>query len=274
VTAAPGRVTVGSLQEMKRRGRKIVAVVAWDCQLAAIADRAGAEIVSVGDSVGVHLWGQPDPLAVTMEQMLVVTAAVRRGVDRALVSADVPFGPVQDGPAAARAAAAALAEEGGADLVKLDAAADHPEAVAAVAGAGIPVWAQFGLTPQTAERHGVSYADVMAGAQVPAGLAGELVAAAVRLHEAGASLLDFTGSGPAAGAAVARAVPVPVLGGRGGGPWLDGRVRLAHAAIGYAAAGLESEPDSYANVARVALDALTRYAGDVRGGRPVRGDNR
>jgi 3-methyl-2-oxobutanoate hydroxymethyltransferase len=265
-------VTVGSLQQMKRDGRKIVAVVAWDYQIAQISDRAGVEIVSVGDSVGVNLWGQASPLEVTTEQMILVCQAVRRGVRRALVSVDLPFGPVQEGIGSAVRAAVRMAKEAGADLVKIDAAADFPDAVSAVARAGIPVWAQFGITPQTALRHGTGYDALFTpGAQVPAGMRDELVDAARRLEEAGASLLDFTNSGPLVGPEVASAVSIPVLGGAGGGPWLDGRVRMVHAAIGYAASGLDNPPDTYANVAQVTLGAITSYAGDVRTGRQIRG---
>jgi 3-methyl-2-oxobutanoate hydroxymethyltransferase len=265
------KVTIGSLAQMKRDGRKIVGVVAWDYQIAAIADRAGVEIVSVGDSVGVNLWGHRSPLEVTMEQMLIVCQAVRRGVSRALVSVDIPFGPVQEGEASAVRAAIRMAKEAGADLVKIDGAADFPEAVTAVARAGVPVWAQFGITPQTALRHGVGYqAMLMPGAQVPPGMKDELVAEAKRLEEAGAALLDFTNSGPVAGPEVTRAVSIPVIGGAGGGPWLDGRVRMAHAAIGYAARTLDDKPDSYAHVAQVTMDALATLAQDVRAGRPIK----
>ncbi len=266
------KVTIGALQQMKREGRKIVGVVAWDYQIAVIAERAGADVISAGDSVGVNLWGQRSPLEVTMEQMLIVCQAVRRGTSRALVSADIPFGPVQEGPGSAVRAAIRLVKEAGADLVKVDSAADFPEAVSAIARAGIPVWAQFGITPQTALRHGVSYARLFsAGAQVPPEMTGELVADAKKLEEAGASLLDFTNSGPVAGPDVTRAVSIPVLGGAGGGPWLDGRIRMAHAAIGYAASALDDRPDTYANVAGITLEALSAYATDVRAGRQIRG---
>jgi 3-methyl-2-oxobutanoate hydroxymethyltransferase len=269
------QVTIGALARMKREGRKIVGVVAWDYQIAAIADRAGVEIVSVGDSVGVNLWGHRSPLEVTMEEMLIVCRAVRRGVSRALVSVDIPFGPVQEGDASAVRAAIAMAKEGGADLVKIDGAADFPGAVSAVARAGVPVWAQFGITPQTALRHGVGYQAMLApGAQVPPGMTDELVAEAKRLEDAGAALLDFTNSGPVAGPEVTRAVKIPVIGGAGGGPWLDGRVRMAHAAIGYAAATLDARPDSYAHVARLTMDTFGALADDIRSGRPIRGDAR
>ncbi|MGB7542038.1 MAG: 3-methyl-2-oxobutanoate hydroxymethyltransferase [Burkholderiales bacterium] len=263
-------VTIPVLQQMKRDGRKIVGVVAWDYQIAQIADRAGVEIVSVGDSVGVNLWGHSNPLEVTLEEMLVVCKAVRRGVKRALVSCDFPFGPLQEGVDSAVRAAIRIVKEAGADMIKLDGAADFPEAVTALARAGIPVWAQFGLTPQTALQFGISYsAQAAAGAQAPAGMAAKLVEQAKRLEAAGAALLDFTNSGPVAGAAVVSAVGIPVIGGFGGGPWLDGRVRMAHAAIGYAASAVD-KPGTYANVAKITLDAFLALAEDVRAARQIK----
>jgi 3-methyl-2-oxobutanoate hydroxymethyltransferase len=265
-------VTVPALQRMKREGRKIVGVVAWDFPMAQIADRAGVDLVSVGDSVGVNLWGHTNPLEVTMEEMLVVCKAVRRGVKRALVSCDFPFGPLQEGPESAVRAAIRLVKEGGADLVKLDGAASYPEAVRAVARAGIPVFAHFGITPQTALQYGIPYADVMKpGARLPAQMTQSLVDEAKRLEQSGASLLDFQHSGPIAGPAVTQAVSVPVIGGQGGGPWLDGRMRLAHAAIGYAPSWIESKQETYAYVARTALEAMSALVEDVRAGRQIKG---
>ena len=265
-------VTIPALHQLKRDGRKIVGVVAWDYQIARIVDRAGVELVSVGDSVGVNLWGHANPLEVTMDEMVLVCRAVRRGVKRALVSCDFPFGPLQQGTETALAAAIRLVKEGGADMVKLDGAAEFPEAVAAITRAGIPVFAQMGITPQTALQYGVDYATMLKGAtQVPAAMTGRLVEEAKSLEAAGAALIDFTNSGATVGPEVARAVKIPVIGGLGGGPWLDGRMRMAHAAIGYAAATLESKAETYANVARVTLDAITAYAEDVRAARQIRG---
>jgi 3-methyl-2-oxobutanoate hydroxymethyltransferase len=266
------KVSLRTLQGMKDRGEKIVGVVAWDYQIARIVDRAGVDIVSVGDTVGVNLWGHANPFEVTMEEMLVVTKAVRRGVRRALVSADFPFGPLQEGADSAVRAAIRFVKEAGVDLVKLDGAADHLDAVEAVTRAGIPVFAQFGITPQTALRYGVEYRSVPSAADaVPDELTDELVAEAKRLEDAGAVLLNFTNSGPVVGAAVARAVSVPVLGGFGGGPWLDGRMRMVNAAIGYAASALDGAPDTYVNVAQLALGAVTAYAEDVRAARQLPG---
>lgn len=235
------KITIASLQRMKRDGVKIVGVVAWDFQMARIADLAGVDLVSVGDSVGVNLWGRAADTEVTVEEMLVCCKAVRSGATHALVSCDVPSG------ADARRAAGRLAHEGGAEMVKV---LGEPELVREIVKAGVPVFAEF---------HGENLA------------VGKLVERAKRLEEAGASLLDFRHSGPVAGAAVAGAVSIPVIGGLGGGPWLDGRVRLAHTAIGYAAKWIDAGPEIYGNAAKLSLDALRALADDVRAGRQIKG---
>jgi 3-methyl-2-oxobutanoate hydroxymethyltransferase len=196
-------VTVSELAQFKREGRKLVAVVCWDAATAEVADAAGVEIVSVGDSV-----------VESLDEILVYCAAVRRGVTRALLSCDLPEPNLE----AARRVVAA-----GADLVKVEGV----DAVAEIAAADIPCWGQL-------EEDG-----------------GDPVEQARALERAGAVLLDFRHSGPEAGAAVCAAVSVPVLGGLGGGPWLDGRIRAVHRLLG--------EP-------------VAAYASDVRGGRPVKGD--
>jgi 3-methyl-2-oxobutanoate hydroxymethyltransferase len=265
-------VTIPALQQMKRDGKKSVGVVAWDTQIARIAERAGVDFVSVGDSVGVNLWGHANPLEVTLDEMLICCKAVRRGVTRALVSCDFPFGPLQEGVDSALRAAIRLVKEGGADMIKLDGAAEFPEAVTALSRAGIPVFAQFGLTPQTALKYGVSYAaQNSAGAQATPAMTAKLVEEAKMLEAAGAALLDFTNSGPVAGPAVVAAVNIPVIGGFGGGPWLDGRVRMAHTAIGYGEKWIDSKTETYTNTARASLDAFTALIADVRAGRQIKG---
>jgi len=249
---AENKVTIAALQQMKRDGRKIVGVVAYDYQIAQIVDRAGVDIVSVGDSVGVNIWGHRSELEVTLDQMVLVCQAVRRGVTRALVSCDVPFGPLKEGTDATVRAATHLVEEGGADLVKVDTGSSSPDAIRAMTRAGIPVWAQF-------------------GAESAAPIADRLVREAKQLAEAGASLLDFRHSGPVAGPAVVSAVGIPVIGGLGGGPWLDGRVRAVVAAIGYLATALDDAADRYANVAQTVLTAIEAFSDDVRAARQIRG---
>ncbi len=266
------KMTIPALQQMKRDGKKSVGVVAWDYQIARIADRAGVDFVSVGDSVGVNLWGRSEVSEVTMDEMLICCKAVHAGVERALVSCDMPYGPAQEGVQAALTAAILLVEEGGADMVKVDAAAEFPEVVAALARSGIPVFAQFGLTPQTAIKYGIPYsAQNSPAAQATAEAAEKLVGEAKLLEDAGASFLDFTNSGPVAGAAVVQAVKIPVIGGFGGGPWLDGRVRLAHTAIGYAEKWIDSKAETYVNTAKAALDAFTQLIADARAGRQIKG---
>ena len=234
------RITIQGLAEMKRQGRKIVAVVAWDAVMAELAERAGVDMLSVGDSVGKNLWGHATESEVTVDEMLVVCKAVRRGAKRASVSCDAPAA------ADPLSAAKRLVKEGGADMIKVHAS---PQVVAELTKAGIAVFAEF---------HG--------GRPVA-----ELVDEAKRLERAGAAMLDFRHSGPEAGAAVAKAVKIPVIGGLGGGPWLDGRVRMAHAALGYGISWLDSDAETYAHVASIALGALAAYAEDVRAGRQIRG---
>jgi 3-methyl-2-oxobutanoate hydroxymethyltransferase len=247
-----GKVTLQALQQMKQERRKIVGVVAYDYQMAQILDRAGVDIVSVGDSVGVNLWGHTSESDVTLDQMVLVCQAVRRGVTRALVSCDIPFGPLQESTDAAVQAAIRVVKEGGADLVKVDTGSSSADAVRAITEAGIPVWAQFGT-------------------EAAAPITDRLVREAKELEEAGASLLDFRYSGPVAGPEVVRAVNIPVIGGLGGGPWLDGRVRAVFAAIGYLASAVDDTTDRYANVAEIALAAIEAFSDDVRAGLQIRG---
>lgn len=245
------QVTLVALQQMKRDGRKIVGVVAYDYQMAQLGDRAGVDLVSVGDSVGVNVWGHAVETEVTIDQMALVCGAVRRGVTRALVSCDVPFAPLQAGIDSAVAAARRLVAEG-ADLVKVDVGASSVDTVRAVVRAGIGVWAQFGT-------------------EAAAPIVDRLVGEAKRLEDAGASLLDFRYSGPIAGPEVVRAVNIPVIGGLGGGPWLDGRVRALAPALGYLASAVDDPADRYANVALTILNAIQALCEDVRAGRPLRG---
>ena len=152
--------------------------------------------------------------------------------------------------------------------MKIDGAATSPHVVQAIARAGIPVWAQFGITPHNASRYGGMS---NASPELATAMADELVEEARMLEQAGAALLDFTNSGPVAGPAATAAVTIPVIGGLGGGPWLDGRVRMGYAAIGYLASAIEDGVDRYANVARTALDAFTTLVEDVRAGRQIKG---
>lgn len=234
------KVTLDALRTMKREGRKIVGVVAWDTETARVLDRSGVDIVSVGDSVAVSLWGRDTEGDLTLDEVLLVCSAVSRGVERALVSCDLPHPTLE--------AAQRVVDEGGADMVKVEGL----ENVTAISGAGIPVFAQL-TTPSNSLLQGAGVAGPGPSRTSNTLLqgVGEAVEEARRLESAGASLLDFRHSGPEAGAAVAAAVSIPVLGGLGGGPWLDGRMRAVH---------------------RLLDEAVAAYADDVRASRPVKGD--
>lgn len=234
------KLTLDALRQMKRDGRKIVGVVAWDTAVARVADRAGVDIVSVGDSVAVNLWGREMEGDVTLDEMLLVCSAVARGVERAVVSCDLPHPSVE--------AARRLAVDGGADVVKVEGV----DMVEAIVGAGIPVFAQLaGASNSLLQGEGAAGSGPPDASNSLSQAVGEAVEEAKRLEAAGASLLDFRHSGPTLGAAVAAAVSIPVIGGLGGGPWLDGRVRA---------------------VFRLLDEPLAAYVDDVRAGRSVKGD--
>jgi 3-methyl-2-oxobutanoate hydroxymethyltransferase len=255
VTTPSDSVTLAALQQMKRDGRKIVAVVVYDYQMAQIVDRAGVDVVSVGDSVGPQMWGFDSERDVTLEQMLLACRGVRRGVARALVTCDFPPRVLDEGLDDAVRAARRLIDEGGADMVKVEVSSGAVETVRAMTGAGIPVFAQM-------RRQGSD-----AGGEKEA-----LVAHAKQLEATGAAMLDFTHSGPIAGPAVVQAVSIPVLGGLGGGPWLDGRMRAIGNAAGYLARALDDDVPRYGNLARMTLDAIAAYSEDVRAGRQIKGE--
>jgi 3-methyl-2-oxobutanoate hydroxymethyltransferase len=267
-----GKLPLPELLDLKRRREKIVMVTAYDAPSGRLADKAGVDLILVGDSSGMVVHGRQSTVPVTLDEIVFMTQWVTRGATRPIVVADMPFGSYEASDEQAVGNAVRLVKEGGADMVKLDAAAEFPEAVTALTRAGIPVFAQFGLTPQTALKYGVPYsAQNSAGAQATEEMAAKLVEEAKRLEAAGAAMLDFTNSGPVAGPAVVQAVSIPVIGGFGGGPWLDGRVRLAQTALGSSAKWLDSKADTYVNTAKLSLEAFKALIEDVRAGRQIKG---
>ena len=180
---------------------------------------------------------------------------------------------MQEGVDSALRAAIRIVKEGGADMVKVDAAADFPEAVTrAHPRRHSGVRAVRAHAADRAEiRHPLQLAEFARARWRPTEAAAKLVEEAKMLEDAGAVALDFTNSGPVAGAAVVKAVKIPVIGGFGGGPWLDGRVRLAHTAIGYAARWIDSKTDTYFNGAKATLAAFTALIDDARAGRQIKG---
>ncbi|SRR5712691_1839194 len=258
------KLTIAALQQMKRDKQKIAACVAYDYQMAQMLDRAGADLISIGDSVGSRFFGQPTHFETTLDQMVLCCLAVTRGVQRAVVNCDLPFGPIQEGPDSAVRAAIRLVKEGHAEMVKVDGAADNPEAVRAIAKAGIPVWAQFGFTPQTTAAYG-GFTNI--SDEVRSHLRDTLVQQAKMLEDAGASALDCTNVGNEIVGDIATAVSIPAIGGYNTGPNADGRVTVSYSLVGYGATTVDQPPrPGGVNVGKVILDAMTAYFEAVRNG--------
>jgi 3-methyl-2-oxobutanoate hydroxymethyltransferase len=257
---AENKLTVADLQQMKRDKKKICAAITYDYQMAQILDHAGFDLLTVGDSVGRNMWGQATHHDVTVEQMIIVCLAVTRGAKRAVVSCDMPFGPVQEGADAAVRAAIRLVKDGHAEMVKLDNATSNLEAVRRIATGGIPVWTQFGFSPQSMLSRGSldNSTEEMAKR-----MREQIVNDAKALEEAGASLLDLTHvRDHSIYAEVAEKCRIPVLGGSStAGPEADGRI----SGFTYRAGG--PVPGRGGEVARLVHDLATKYVDDVRNAR-------
>jgi len=204
------KMTVADLQAMKGRGEKICAGICYDYQMAQILEAGGAHLITVGDSVGPRFLGHSTDYEITLDEMVLFCRAVSQGVKRAVINCDLPFGPVQLGVHEAVAAAVRLMKEGLADMVKVDNSADNFDAVVAIASVGIPVFAQFGFSPQAMMGRG--------GLQRPseehlAEVADELIDLAQRLEAAGASALDVTNVNASLYGRISSSVSLPVLGG-------------------------------------------------------------
>lgn len=262
------KLTVAALQKMKDARQKIAAAVCYDYQAAQIVDRAGADLISIGDSFGHRFLGQATHFEVTMDQMILMCLAVSRGVKRAVVSCDMPYGPAQEGAQEAVKAAIRLVKEGHAEMVKVDGAADNPEAVSAIVKAGIPVFAQFGFTPQTTQAFG-GFENITQ--ETRSQLRNKLIEQAKMLEEAGASCLDLTNAGIELSGEVAKSVGIPVIGGLNTGPDTDGHITVFYSLVGYDAAAIDDKRERYANVARTMFEAAKVYFEDVRSGRLVKG---
>lgn len=151
---APKRVRISHLMEKKKRGEKITALTAYDYTLARILDRSGVDVILVGDSMGMVALGYDTTVPVTLDQMVHHTAAVRRGVKRALLVADMPFLTYEVSPEQALLNAGRLMQEGGADAVKLEGGRPIAAAVRRLVEAGIPVMGHLGMTPQSVHQMG------------------------------------------------------------------------------------------------------------------------
>lgn len=214
-------VSVPGLVEMKRRGEKIGMLTAYDYPTARILDRAGADALLVGDSLGMVVLGYDSTVYVTLEDMIHHTRAVVRGAESALVITDLPFGSYEEGPAQALRSAVRLVKEGGCTAVKLEGGSEIAASVRSIAAAGVPVVGHVGLTPQSSASFG--------GFRVRAKTAREawdLVQNARALEEAGAFMVVAEAVPAPVGELLSRSLTVPVIG-IGAGAGCDGQVLVS-----------------------------------------------
>jgi 3-methyl-2-oxobutanoate hydroxymethyltransferase len=221
----PARITVRDLAAMAGEGRKIAMLTAYDASLAAMAERAGVDVLLVGDSLGMVIQGHESTLPVSLADVLYHTRCVVAGCARPLVIADLPFGSYQQGAAQAYAASAA-ALQAGAQMVKAEGGAWLAPTVEFLVTRGVPVCGHVGLLPQSV--------NALGGYRVQGrteDAAAALIADARALADAGASLLVVECVPQALGEALTRAVGVPVIG-IGAGPHCSGQVLVMYDALG------------------------------------------
>ena len=249
------KVTVPALNEMKRQGKIISALTAYDYATARLADEAGIDLLLVGDSLAMVVLGHENTLAVSMEEMLHHTRAVRRAVRRALVVADMPFGSYHGGLAEGVANAVRFVKEAGAEAVKIEGA--RFELVRVVTEAEIPVVGHLGLTPQSVHR--------MGGYRVQARNASavrRLRADALALADAGAGAIVLEGVPREAAAAITAELAVPTIG-IGAGPDCDGQILVFHDLVNLTFAPAAKFVRRYGDAAALFRSAIERYREDV-----------
>jgi len=255
------RWTAPAIAALKAKQERIVVVTAYDYPTARLVDEAGAEVILVGDSLGMVVLGYETTLPVTMDDMLHHTRAVVRAKPRALVVADLPFMSYQPGPIDALRNAGRLVQEGGADAVKLEGGARTAEAVRAITSTGIPVMGHLGLTPQSVL--------TMGGYRVQAKSdedAARLVREARLLEACGAFAVVLEGVPKAVAREVTGQVGIPTIG-IGAGKDTDGQVLVWHDLLGMWFGKPAKFVRRYAALGEAAHEGLERFVADVKDGR-------
>lgn len=249
------RTTVASIRAAKG-GVPIVALTAYTTPMARWADDH-CDVVLVGDSVGMVLHGLPSTLGVTLEMMILHGKAVARGLTRALMVVDMPFGSYEESPARAFRSAARVMAETGAGAVKLEGGTEMAETVAFLAARGIPVMAHVGLTPQSVHAFG-GYAVQGRGAD-----AARILADACAVAEAGAFSVVLEKVPERLAREITETVPIPTIG-IGASPNCDGQVLVTDDLLGMFGAFLPKFVKQYAQIGQQAEAAIAAYAADVR----------
>jgi 3-methyl-2-oxobutanoate hydroxymethyltransferase len=251
------RVTAQTLLEMKRAGHAITALTAYDTPTARLVDQAGIDVILVGDSVGMAMLGYDDTLSVTMEEMLHHMRAVARGIERAFLVADMPFGAYQVSDEEGVRNAVRLMKEGRAHAVKIEGGARRVALVQRLTEAEISVVAHIGLTPQSVHR--------MSGYKVQGRTAetiAQLYADAMALEAAGAVAIVLEGIPREVAAEITTRVGIPTIG-IGAGPECDGQILVFHDLFNLTFSPRAKFARAYADGAAFFAEALEQYRSDV-----------
>jgi 3-methyl-2-oxobutanoate hydroxymethyltransferase len=257
-TPAPGKLPLTDLVEMKARRQPIVMVTAYDAPSGRLADGAGADVILVGDSAAMVVLGHDSTVPATMDEMIVLTRAVNRGARRPLVVADMPFGSFQVSDAEAVANAVRFVKEAGADAVKVEGAGPTLSRVQALVGAGIPVMAHIGLTPQSATMLGGFKAQGRTAEK-----ARRLVDDARALEAAGAFSLVLEAVPAPVAKRITEELTIPTIG-IGAGVDCDGQVLVWHDLLGLYEGRAPRFVKQYADLSSEIRRALEAYAEEVR----------
>lgn len=252
------RVTTHTLQEMKQRGEKIAMLTAYDFSMAQILDRANIDMLLVGDSASNVMAGHETTLPITLDQMIYHASSVIRGVDRALVVVDMPFGSYQGNSSEALRSAIRIMKESGAHAVKLEGGHEVKESILRILSAGVPVMGHLGLTPQSIYKFGTY--SVRAKEEPEAQ---KLIEDAKLLEECGCFALVLEKIPAELAKEVTSLVKIPVIG-IGAGPFVDGQVLVSHDMLGITQEFNPRFLRRYADLNMVILDAVKKYITDIK----------
>jgi len=257
---ADGKVTTATLKERKQRGERIAALTAYDHLFAALLDRAGVDVILVGDSVATVMQGRDTTVPVTMDQMVYHCELVSRGCERALVVGDLPFMSYQVSVGDALRNAGRLPKEGHVEAVKLEGGSSFAPTVAKLVAAGIPVMGHVGLTPQSINQFGTYKTRGTEHDEQD-----RLVDDAVALEQAGAFAIVLEKVPSELGQRMAAATTVPIIG-IGAGPHTDGQILVTPDMLGMFTRFRPRFVRRYRELAEDIGDAVGSYCEDVRSG--------
>jgi 3-methyl-2-oxobutanoate hydroxymethyltransferase len=253
------KITIAELVNAKSEGRKFTAVSCYDYLTARFAEQAGIDMAIVGDSAAQLVLGFDSTLPATMDYMVVITAAVRRGAPNLCLVADMPFLSYQVGLAEAVKNAGRFAAEAGAQIIKIEVTSAHLNVIKAVSDAGMAVMAHIGLRPQNIGKIGRFKAE-----GTTAEMASELFELAKQVVDAGAASLLLEGVATEVAEFITKNIQVPVVG-CGSGPGCDGQVLVAPDITGMTDGPKPKFSKSFGQIGQASLDAFKKYAADVAG---------